>query len=37
MKDVHRAYHWIRGHVEGGSISVSHVPGNEDLFTLGGS
>ena len=36
MKHVHCAYHWIRGHVEDSTISVSHVPGNEnpaDIFT----
>ena len=36
MKHVHRAYHWIRGHIEDGAILVSHVLGNEnpaDIFT----
>ena len=36
MKHVHRAYHWIRDHVERGDISVTHVPGSEnpaDIFT----
>ena len=36
MKHVHRAYHWIRGHVEDGTLSVFHVPGDEnpaDIFT----
>ena len=36
MKHVHRAYHWIRDHVERGLISVSHVPGDlnpADIFT----
>jgi hypothetical protein len=36
MKHVHRAYHWIRDHVEQGLISVSHVPGDlnpADIFT----
>jgi len=36
MKHVHRAYHWIRDHVEQNLISVSHVPGNDnpaDIFT----
>jgi transposase InsO family protein len=36
MKHVHRAYHWIRDHVEQGNITVSHVPGVDnpaDIFT----
>ena len=36
MKHVHRAYHWIRDHVERGEIAVSHVPGDDnmaDIFT----
>ena len=36
MKHVHRAYHWIRDHVDHGLISVSHIPGNlnpADIFT----
>jgi hypothetical protein len=36
MKHVHRAYHWIRDHVDRGFISVSHVPGDlnpADIFT----
>ena len=36
MKHVHQAYHWIHGHVEGGALSVSHVPGEDnpaDIFT----
>ena len=36
MKHVHRAYHWIRIHIEQGEISVSHIPSNEnpaDIFT----
>ena len=36
MKHVHRAYHWIRDHVDRGLISVSHVPGDQnpaDIFT----
>ena len=35
MKHVHRAYHWIRDHVERKDIAVSHVPGHEnpaDIF-----
>jgi len=36
MKHVHRAYHWIRDHVERGDMMVTHVPGSEnpaDIFT----
>ena len=36
MKHVHRAYHWIRDHIDRGLISVSHVPGDlnpADIFT----
>lgn len=36
MKHVHRAYHWIRDHIERGLISISHVPGVDnpaDIFT----
>ena len=36
MKHVHRAYHWIRDHVERNLIAVSHVPGDlnpADIFT----
>ena len=36
MKHVHRAYHWIRDHVEQGEIVVSHIPGDDnmaDIFT----
>ena len=34
MKHVHRAYHWIRDHVERGDISVTHVPGSENLADI---
>ena len=36
MKHVHRAYHWIRDHVEQGDIVIKHVPGVDnpaDIFT----
>jgi len=36
MKHVHRAYHWIRSHIDQRLISVSHVPGDlnpADIFT----
>jgi len=36
MKHVHRAYHWIRDHVDHSLIVVSHVPGDlnlADIFT----
>jgi len=36
MKHVHRAYHWIRDHVDHNLIVVSHVPGDlnlADIFT----
>ena len=36
MKHVHRAYHWIREQVEQQTITVCHVPGDEnpaDIFT----
>jgi len=36
MKHVHRAYHWIRGHVDCGLITISHIPGDAnpaDIFT----
>jgi len=29
MKHVHRAYHWIRDHVEQGALKINHVPGVE--------
>ena len=35
MKHVHRAYHWIRDHIDQGCISVS-LPGDDnpaDIFT----
>ena len=28
MKHIHRAYHWIHGHVDCGLITVLHVPGD---------
>jgi hypothetical protein len=28
MKHVHRAYHWLRNHVDRNLIVVSHVPGH---------
>ena len=31
MKHVHRAYHWIRDHVERGEIAISHVLGDDNL------
>ncbi len=34
MKHVHRTYHWIRGHIEQNLISVSHVPGDENLANI---
>ena len=34
MKHVHRAYHWIRDHVEQGNISVTHVPGVDNLADI---
>jgi len=36
MKHVHRAYHWIRAHVEQGDLAILHVPGVDnpaDIFT----
>ncbi len=36
MKHVHRAYHWIRDHIDRKLISVSHIPGDlnpTDIFT----
>ena len=36
MKHMHRAYHWIRDHVEQRQITVSHIPGNDNpanIFT----
>ncbi len=35
MKHIHRAYHWIRDHIDRKLICVSHVPGNlnpADIF-----
>ena len=34
MKHVHRAYHWICDHVERGEITVSHVPGDDNLADI---
>jgi hypothetical protein len=36
MRHVHRAYHWLRDHVNHNLIAVSHVPGDlnpADIFT----
>jgi len=36
MKHIHRAYHWIHGHINHGLITVSHIPGDAnptDIFT----
>ncbi len=36
MKHAHRAYQWIRDHLDRGLIAVSHVPGDlnpADIFT----
>ena len=36
MKHVHRAYHWIRDHIDKKLICVSHIPGDlnpADIFT----
>jgi hypothetical protein len=34
MKHVHRAYHGIRDHVEQGNVTVSHVPGVDNLADI---
>ena len=36
MKHVHRSYNWIRERVDAGDLTISHVPGKDnvaDIFT----
>ena len=34
MKHIHCAYHWIHDHVEQGDLTVSHIPGVNNLADI---